>query len=626
MSDGAPLLSKNARKKQEKALYKQQMKREHHSWEHSAKLADARRLRARLNSDIAWAVPESALYAQLPRDSAQEFFAAVGDAVLRESVFFQRPQNCEPEDSAPDALVGSSDGSRAAAATTTTAGAATNADGDDSAQARACRIIDQFLWRAQKYNEKYASQELSLLYQIFRLGGTDGCDLVIDIGAGNANLSCLIALVFDVPVICVEMDSPRPELRGELWLPAHLKDRKAVTRVERLIQDYVLPERYKNVIVLGKHLCGPGTDAGIEFVHQYLDRMLGCVFATCCCCKLVGGPGAGKGGATLFADLYFAPDAPNSSQAGGGPCEPCEPQEGATAEVPPPPPPPVMGKNRLAGAEAGRKRAGAEAATGECSVIETEAARANEEALGRKETARALDRARLTAAKEEAKKVGKQLCRRFLRYGMCDDGEACRFYHCAEAPEAVAGDEQQDAGHALFRRYRFARAAGPGDEDGGGTAEDAGVAATANGAFLREVLPTVARATSWRNQVFNSQLRSTSAYEELLDEAEFFESWIQGFRRRRLKELFGSEEELLYCADDVHSQQNRCLVSGRVLKPYPSEASRSATYSAFLQLLEEQFLKHEVSLPMDLRVRGLVSAKFGYDGSSLPWDSAMEGT
>jgi hypothetical protein len=142
---------------------------------------------------------------------------------------------------------------------------------------------------------------------------------------------------------------------------------------------------------------------------------------------------------------------------------------------------------------------------------------------------------------------------------------------------------------------------------------------------VREVLPTVARATSWRNQLFNSRARGTlsSAYGELLDEATYFESWIQGFRRRRLRELFGAEEEVLYCADDVHSQQNRCLVSGRLLKPCPSGGA-AASYVAFFRLLEQQFLKYEASLPMDLRVRGLVSAKFGYDGSKLPWDPAME--
>ena len=52
-------------------------------------------------------------------------------------------------------------------------------------------MVDGFLWRPHKYNEKYATQELSLLYQIYRLGGSAGgsCDVVVDIGAGKANLS-----------------------------------------------------------------------------------------------------------------------------------------------------------------------------------------------------------------------------------------------------------------------------------------------------------------------------------------------------------------------------------------------------------------------------------------------------
>jgi hypothetical protein len=54
-------------------------------------------------------------------------------------------------------------------------------------------------------------------------------------------------------------------------------------------QDYELPAGCQRAIVIGKHLCGPGTDAAIEFVAARLPRVLGCVFAT------VGGPpGAAK--------------------------------------------------------------------------------------------------------------------------------------------------------------------------------------------------------------------------------------------------------------------------------------------------------------------------------------------
>ena len=297
-ADMAPL-SKNALKKQAQMQYKQQMKAMHHSKAHSSMRNDAQRLRARLDQDVATAVPDSALYSHLPHVTANELFAAVGDEAVERSAFFRRPpyswrssviSRSVPAErvinAAPNTLDISDEPNGALSNEPSTA--------DHSADSRACRIIDQFLWRAHKYNQKYASQELSLLYQLYRLGGAQ-CDLVVDIGAGNANLSCLIALVLDVPVcalcqprvcartaalsgstappllsssrplppslyhyrlvhvllhirtdgrdgfrpvqvICVEMETPREELRGEKQLPPSMLARGAVTRVQSLIQ------------------------------------------------------------------------------------------------------------------------------------------------------------------------------------------------------------------------------------------------------------------------------------------------------------------------------------------------------------------------------------------------------
>lgn len=89
--------------------------------------------------------------------------------------------------------------------------------------------VQRFLQRPPKYQDKYASQELSLLFHLFMLGGTP--DVIVDVGAGNANLSLLASLVFDVPVICVEMESPRVELRAEELVPEALRGR--LERVEK---------------------------------------------------------------------------------------------------------------------------------------------------------------------------------------------------------------------------------------------------------------------------------------------------------------------------------------------------------------------------------------------------------
>ena len=50
----------------------------------------------------------------------------------------------------------------------------------------------------------------------------------------------------------------------------------------------------------------------------------------------------------------------------------------------------------------------------------------------------------------------------------------------------------------------------------------------------------------------------------------------------------------------------------------------STRQAVFFELLERQLVKYQAVLPMDLRVRGLVSTKFNYDGSALPWDPSRE--
>ena len=499
--------SKRQRKRELKAAIKKQRKSEHHASLHERMLGDARRLRTKLQTTSA-AVPDASLYPSLPHASECELLAELDEAAVHASSILSGPPN--------------------------------SAHGDDaSPQERSCRIVDRFLWRPPKYNEKYAPQELSLLFQLFRLGGGAGggppCDLVIDIGAGNANLSCLIALVLDVPVIAVEMESPREELRGEAWLPEPLKSRGAVKRVESLIQDYDMPDGFSNALVLGKHLCGPGTDAGIDFVRRHLDRVVGCAFATCCCCKIVGGAGALGAGTQLFADVHFgaaSSSAAASASAAAPQCVPCDDSNGGGGDG---------GGDGVGGAHEG----GGDAGEG--------------------------------------------------------DGNA------------AGGEGRKGGGAEVWADLSAAAAAA----EGAGAGED-------EGGLFRRVLPAVARATSWRNASNNVAQQAsfaTAAYPEMQQEAEFFESFIQGFRRRKLRELFGCEEEILFCSESAHSMQNRCIVSGRRLRskagPATPDGGDADERAAFFRLLNAQFAKYEAVLPVDLRARGLVSQKYEHDGTSL---------
>eukprot|EP00392_Amoebophrya_sp_AT5.2_P013927 g14060.t1 len=190
-------------------------------------------------------------------------------------------------------------------------------------QHRESEVVGSFMRRPEAYHAKYAAQELSLAYQIHRIISQSSAsgvavDAIIDVGAGNGNLSMFLALLFDVPVLMVEMDSPRQELRAECCILQHRDSgtsmdeiatasaarrqhlRGLLVRVpDTRIESWKLPERFRNVVVLGKHLCGPGTDAAIEFIRKNRDRVRGCAFATCCFNK-IGTPAA----AAAFAEWH----------------------------------------------------------------------------------------------------------------------------------------------------------------------------------------------------------------------------------------------------------------------------------------------------------------------------------
>ena len=519
------LFSKNHRKKLEKKRASKHLKSVHIARLHEIMLSDALRIRDRLQRSSS-AVPDDALYSRLPRMSEIELFADIDESSRPGSpgVLFRVPANSSRSD-----------------------GEGGHDDDRSSPHARCCRIVDRFLRRSHRYNSKYASQELSLLYQLFRLAGghPHGCDLVVDIGGGNANLSCLISAVLDVPVVCVDFDSKHEEVMGERRLPDCMRRRNAVARVECMIQDYDLPPGYERVLVLGKHCCGPGTDAGIDFVRKHIDRVRGAVFATCCCCKIAcglgvrpienirgigGGDDAALGdGARFFGSLYFsATRIPRQSKV-------ADDEEK------------IQQSGSLDGNEEPSDRDGVHGLDG-CVRVD-------------------LD-----------------------RYNGLTGASAKRL--AAAAADGDPGESESD----LFRR----------------------------------VLPEVARSTSWRNQVRNARdmhyYDSIPVFPRMIEMAEYFESWVQGFRRRRLSELFGWVQEVLYCSDDSHSKQNRCLVSGRLLGGGgPSSASGGDSgardgvtgHAAFFELLDKRFQLLGDVLPIDFRPRGLVSRKYEF----YPFDS-----
>ena len=111
--------------------------------------------------------------------------------------------------------------------------------------------------------------------------------------------------------VCVERDEHRAELEGEKLLPAVL--RNMITRRVSDIRDFELPPNDGvSTIVLGKHLCGLGTDCSIDFIVRQRSDVVGCVFATCCLNKICED-------AKLFTELYsLGDDAADRSGGLGG--------------------------------------------------------------------------------------------------------------------------------------------------------------------------------------------------------------------------------------------------------------------------------------------------------------------
>eukprot|EP00392_Amoebophrya_sp_AT5.2_P013377 g13495.t1 len=314
--DEPPPLSKNAAKK---LAYKEAKKLREHDARLKKQLERARSLRAKLPHTN---IPPAAEYRNLASFTEKELLA-----VLEQNREFWAAFTSTAGPGSPSC----SSGASAALLNTSAREAASDqhqirSENEDDHEPpndilrvpTAADVVGSFLGRCEDYHAKYAAQELALAYQIYRIisqssaSATSGVvDAIIDVGAGSGNLSLFLALLFDVPVRMVEMDSPREELCAECCIlqsdsdtstdevatptasaASRQKLRELLVRVpDTSIEGWELPEQgFRNVVVLGKHLCGPGTDAAIEFIRKNSDRVRGCAFATCCFNKI--GPAA----------------------------------------------------------------------------------------------------------------------------------------------------------------------------------------------------------------------------------------------------------------------------------------------------------------------------------------------
>lgn len=198
--------------------------------------------------------------------------------------------------------------------------------------------------------------------------------------------------------------------------------------------------------------------------------MLGCVFATCCCCKIVGGAGALGEGTRLFSGLYFGAKQGSSAHDDAGAvvrCPPCV-EEG------------VPGEGASGDATAGRQGESQAESQGDVDEVEGLTGSGMAEA-GAVEGAVEVP----LAGAERAEALRGSQADAGLQGAWADSGVEGAVG--AEGSAAKGGDASWTGLSGLAAK-RLAAAATAGEES------------SSEVEMLQRVLPEVARATSWRNQ------------------------------------------------------------------------------------------------------------------------------
>jgi len=129
--------------------------------------------------------------------------------------------------------------------------------------------------------------------------------------------------------------------------------------------------------------------------------------------------------------------------------------------------------------------------------------------------------------------------------------------------------------------------------------------------------------TTWRN---TSKSSTSMITEDMLLYSEYYESFFQCFRKKKLRKIFGKDafiNEVLYCDQGPHSQQNRCITAFKKNKEENTDLLVEKVGNTDTHALVDSLVARIKSvaalygpklLPIDLRPRGLVSTRYNFDG------------
>eukprot|EP00929_Paragymnodinium_shiwhaense_P120125 TRINITY_DN92008_c0_g1_i1.p1 TRINITY_DN92008_c0_g1~~TRINITY_DN92008_c0_g1_i1.p1 ORF type:complete len:514 (+),score=99.07 TRINITY_DN92008_c0_g1_i1:108-1649(+) len=128
---------------------------------------------------------------------------------------------------------------------------------------------------------------------------------------------------------------------------------------------------------------------------------------------------------------------------------------------------------------------------------------------------------------------------------------------------------------------------------------------------LDEFLAVCTRCVAWRTTARSVDSRTTQLQ---VRAAELFEDVLQQPRLNRLRRLFPAAEEVAF-VDASSTPQNRCLVAGDASAVKDALALDTAAFLAAAEAARDEVHKSNDGQAFDLRPRGFVSPKYGYDGT-----------
>jgi hypothetical protein len=143
--------------------------------------------------------------------------------------------------------------------------------------------------RDTDYTKKHLPQEMSIIMHIMDTINSSSADpdkiVILDIGGGNGIIAYFLSELFGFTIIVIDQYTPKHAIDFKKTVKffrlekniedTKIKDINSIDHFDKDITDC-------DVFIIGKHLCGAGTDHAIKWSIEKKLPVYGFVIATCC--------------------------------------------------------------------------------------------------------------------------------------------------------------------------------------------------------------------------------------------------------------------------------------------------------------------------------------------------------